>query len=181
VLDGELVAEFGVLLPRRGQLVAELLEQRLVVPEHVLREVVLQAVEVAVDRAQRVLGGEVLLHVGVDEVVEFERVVEQRALECGDVVRARVEDQVGPTLADLVGELDLAEVGGRVDRLELEIHIRVRLFEGLERGLAGRVTPDDDLRVGILFGACTRARRASGQRHCCEGENGRHAGPPCPR
>ncbi len=53
VLRGDLLAERLVLLPRGGERVAELVEEALVVPDDVLREVVAQAVDVAVDGGRR--------------------------------------------------------------------------------------------------------------------------------
>ncbi len=70
VLRRDPLAELGVLVPGRRDLVAELGHEVGVVPEHHLRDVVDEAVRLAVELAGPVRGAEAVEGVGVDLVVE---------------------------------------------------------------------------------------------------------------
>src|SRR4029453_16787594 len=187
-----------VLLPRRGDLLAELVEERLVVVEDGLGEVVAQAVDRAVDRreVERTRGE------AVEEVLVEEALVERRRealLAVGRLLRRPDgvvllggEDDVGPAFAGLGPEGDLAleesaAAGTAIVGLELDLDVGVGLLEGRDGGLPRRVDPTGDLpawpalRLGeAVFppAAPGRTRGASAEDEQTGGGGGRHGHEP---
>jgi hypothetical protein len=162
VLGRELLAQSLVVLPGGRQGVAELVHQRLVVPEHGLGEVVAEAVHLAVHRA-RVEGarGEVIeRRLGHEALVEHggERLLTVGLLaRPGCVVVLAGEHDVRPAAPGTVEQLHLrAERVGAVGRAvvgdDLDLGVRVGLLECLRGGLAVRIHPDGDRRGGVLAG-----------------------------
>ena len=163
VLGGELVAEFAVLLPRGRDVVAELIEQRLVVIEDGLRKVVAKPVLRAVDgrdavRARDEAVEEVLVEEALVQGCRETLLAVRRVLRCPDrVILLSREDDVRPAVAGLVHEGDLAlerprASGVAVVGLELDRDVGVGLLESRDGRLARGIHPHGDGAVLHLFG-----------------------------
>ena len=108
MLLGDLLAECGPLLPRLRDRVAELLHQLLVDVQDLLRQVVLEADEAAVDRALRERRcGPALDEVSREDRLQVSSEVERLLTHPNRVVRLLGEDDVRPARASAVPELDL--------------------------------------------------------------------------
>ena len=182
VLRGDLDGEVAVLLPGRGEGVAVVVEELLVVPEHVGGGVVAQAPDLVVDVARRDDRVVVALDDVGQQVGQVGGPVDLRAGGPGDVVVGREEDRVRPALARLVelGELLLERLAadGAVDLVDRDVDVRVRLLEGLGGGDARRVDPHRDrpTGVGLLGGVptgvpvvATGGQEEQGRRRCGDG------------
>ena len=151
VLCRDLLAERRPLLPRRWDRVVELVHQFLVDPEHILGEVVLDAVLRAVDRA---LGGrrcrpltEEILR---DEALDRFGKVEGLHGHPHRVIDLLTEEDIRPAVAGPIPQLDLRlqrrrAVSVAVKGDDVHVHIRVRFGVSLRHGQADRVNPDGQL------------------------------------
>ena len=150
MLLGDLRAERRPLLPRRRNLVAELVHQLLVDVEHLLGEVVLQADEAAVDGALRERRRGPALEEGRrEDALQVHGEVERLLAHPDRVVRLLGEDDVRPALAGAVPQLDLRlhrrrAVAVAVVGDDLDLHVRVRLGVQLRHRQADGVDPDGD-------------------------------------
>ena len=168
MLGGELVAEGLIVLPGGRGVVAESVEQCLVVPEQHRREVVAKAIDLAVDRHGIKRAGR--------EAIE-ERLIEEALVQHlgkglhavglfggpGGIVVLGREHHVRPAFAGLVGEGDLGLEGARgagravVDN-QVHLDLGMRGLERLDGRLAGRVGPDGDF-LGETPALATSNRR----------------------
>ena len=162
VLGRELLAERLVLFPGLRDVVPELVEQGLVVPEHHRRQVVADTVDVAVDRDRVERAG----GVAVEPLLVDHALVERRGVSLNaigllgrpaGIVHLRGPHHVGPTFACLVEERDLgvervATTGVPVVRLDVHLDLGVVLLERLDDGRAVGVHPDRDRAVLDLLG-----------------------------
>ena len=155
---GQLVAKCLIVFPGLGHVVAELVEQRLVVPEQNRREVVAKAIDGAIDRHRVERAGSE----AIEEALVQHALVEGRGERLhtigllgspGSVVVLCREHHVRPTLACLVGKADLGLECARGTRRAViddgvDLDLGVRCLERLDGGLAGGVDPHGDRIVG---------------------------------
>ncbi|MBG9885622.1 hypothetical protein ABE10_03275, partial [Bacillus toyonensis] len=176
VLRGNAGGEGGVVAPGGRDLVSELGEELLVVPEHLRRHVLRQAVELPVLRAGGERGAEAVLD-GVGDLVGQVG----REAELGgelDRLTVRREDDVRGVLRVARGERQLGLELRAVDGDDGDLLVRVALRIGLGGGLTCGVNPDEELvrRPARSWRGGGRTSGEGGDRQCARENRSRDVG-----